>query len=140
MADNPPISFEAKAKQGGDPKLGGYPYQLKGSDLDKCFVWATEQFDDQQFEIEEVTGQGGHRARKIKLLAAFPKGTTAGQLLYWAGEHWQAGLLGTEEGQTLTWTGSAWTVSQQLPPKPTTGTYVLGCVDGALSWIATESC
>ena len=28
----------------------------------------------------------------------------------------------------------------KLPPAPTTGTHVLGAVNGALSWIATEEC
>jgi hypothetical protein len=28
----------------------------------------------------------------------------------------------------------------KIPPVPSGGTYVLGAVDGALSWIATEEC
>lgn len=27
-----------------------------------------------------------------------------------------------------------------LPDRPSTGTHVLGCVNGALQWIATEEC
>jgi hypothetical protein len=28
----------------------------------------------------------------------------------------------------------------KIPPVPQSGTYVLGAVDGALQWIATEEC
>lgn len=91
MAADPPVSFQEKAQSGGDPATGGYPYQLKASDLDKNFVFATLDADPSL--IETTTGQGGHAGRKLK-----------------------------------------------IPAAPSSGTHVLGAVDGALTWIATEEC
>jgi len=97
VSNNPPISFDAKAKSAGNPAAGGYPYSLKGSDLDKNFTFATEDFDTTDFIVSTVLGAGGHQSRKV-------------------------------------------TLTQRLPEPPTTGTHVLGAVDGALQWIATEEC
>jgi hypothetical protein len=66
-----PVSFEQKAKQGGNPAAGGYPYQLSASDLDKNFVFAALDVDDSL--IEPTTGTGGHKARKLKI-PAVPEG------------------------------------------------------------------
>jgi hypothetical protein len=74
----PPISFAALAKTAGNPAAGGYPYALKGTDLDKNFTFATADFDTADFFVTD-------------------------------------GLPGS-------------------------GTHVLGAVDGALQWIATEEC
>lgn len=73
MAADPPVSFQEKAQSGGDPATGGYPYQLKASDLDKNFVFATLDADDSL--IETTTGRGGHTQRKLKIPAAPSSGT-----------------------------------------------------------------
>lgn len=97
MTQNPPLSFDALAKTAPNPASGGYPYALKGTDLDKNFVYATEDFSDDHFEVTTTTGLGGHQQRKVALKAP-------------------------------------------LPELPTTGTHVLGVVNGALAWIETEEC
>jgi hypothetical protein len=73
MAADPPVSFQEKAQSGGDPATGGYPYQLKASDLDKNFVFATLDADESL--IETTTGKGGHSQRKLKIPAAPSSGT-----------------------------------------------------------------
>lgn len=97
MTQNPPLSFESLAKTAPNPATGGYPYALRGSDLDKNFVFATEIFDAEDFAVTTTIGNGGHQQRKVAL-------------------------------------------KSPLPEIPGTGTHVLGVVDGALSWIATEQC
>lgn len=116
MSENPPVSFAALAKQGGSPQSGGPPYQLRGSDLDKNFVFATLQVHPSLFVT--TTGLGGHTARKLKI-PAVPSGTEASQL--------------TAQGGALSWTPA-------IPTPPASGTHVLGAVDGALTWISTEEC
>jgi len=107
----PPVSFQTLAQTAGNPAAGGYPYQLKASDLDKNFVFATLDVDDSL--IESITGAGGHPQRRLKIEA------------------------GTKANQIYIWNGSKITV---LNAPPATGTHVLGSVDGVLSWIATEEC
>lgn len=97
MTSSPPLSFDGLAKTAGQPNTGGYPYQLKGKDLDKNFVFATELFHDEQFFTHIQPGAQGHSTRKISM--KFP-----------------------------------------VPQPPELGKYVLGSVDGALTWIATEEC
>jgi len=97
MSSNPPISFSAKAKTAANTASGGYPYSLSGTDLDQNFVFATAQFDKDEFKIKATMGNGGHEAREIK-------------------------------------------ITYPVPTPPTTGTHVLGSVDGVLQWIATEEC
>jgi hypothetical protein len=97
MAADPPVNFENLAKQGGNPAAGGYPYQIKASDLQKNFVFATDEFDPAHFDEASSSGQGGHPRRRIKLKNTFPD-------------------------------------------PPSRGTHVLGAVDGAIQWIATEEC
>ena len=70
---NTPIDFEAKAKQAKSASAGGYPIQLSASDLMRNFVYAT--LDADASLIEETTGQGGHKARKLKI-PAVPGGGT----------------------------------------------------------------
>lgn len=88
---NPPISFAALASSAINPASGGYPYSIRGNDLDQNFVFATLQIDPSL--VQTSIGLGGHSARKLK-----------------------------------------------IPAVPTSGTHVLGAVDGELSWIATEEC
>jgi hypothetical protein len=106
-----PVNFEALAQQGGNPAAGGYPYQIKGADLMRDFVYAALDADDAL--IEEAAGQGGYTQRKLKLSP------------------------GTEPQQILFWDGSRY-VPFAVPPSD--GTYVLGAVGGVLSWIETEAC
>lgn len=73
MSKNPPISFEVLAKSANSAKSGGYPYTLKGRDLDQNFVFATIQVDDSL--VTTTTGPGGHTARKLKI-PAVPVGGT----------------------------------------------------------------
>jgi hypothetical protein len=91
MPADPPISFQQLAQSGGSPESGGYPYQIRASDLDKNFVFATLDADPSL--IDTTTGLGGHTQRKLK-----------------------------------------------IPAPPASGTHVLGAVDGAIQWIATEEC
>ena len=73
MAADPPVSFEQKAKIGGNPAAGGYPYQLSANDLDKNFVFATLDADNSL--VETKTGAGGHTQRRLKIPAAPTEGT-----------------------------------------------------------------
>ena len=116
MAADPPVSFEQKAKQGGNPAAGGYPYQLSAGDLDKNFVFATLDADPSLVEV--TTGQGGHQQRRLKI-PALPTGDSALNL--------------TAQSGGLSWVPG-------IPELPTSGTHVLGAVNGVLEWIATEEC
>ena len=116
MPANLPVSFAEKSKQGGNPAAGGYPYQISASDLDKNFVFAALDVDDSL--IKSTTGQGGHLARKLNI-PAVPSGANPQQL--------------TAKGGELSWESG-------IPEPPTSGTHVLGSVDGALQWISTEEC
>jgi hypothetical protein len=68
-----PVSFQQLAQSGGNPASGGYPYQIRASDLDKNFVFAALDADESL--IETTTGQGGHQARKLKIPAVPSEGT-----------------------------------------------------------------
>ena len=86
-----PVDFEAKARAAKSASGGGYPVQLSAADLMRNFVYAAIDADPSL--IEETTGQGGHKSRKLK-----------------------------------------------IPAAPSSGTHVLGAVNGTLQWIATEKC
>jgi hypothetical protein len=113
---NPPLSFESLARAANTPVSGAYPYSLKGRDLDKNFVYATLDVDESL--IEQTTGQGGHPARRLAIPA----------------------VPGGDDPLQLTATGGALSWAPGIPTPPTTGTHVLGAVNGALTWIATEEC
>lgn len=68
----PPISFAALAKTAGNPAAGGYPYALKGTDLDKNFTFATADFDTADFLVTDGLGAGGHQSRKVALALRIP--------------------------------------------------------------------
>ena len=89
--DNFPVDFEAKARGAKPPNGAGYPVQISAADLMRNFVFAALDADPSL--IEETTGQGGHKSRKLK-----------------------------------------------IPAAPSSGTHVLGAVNGTLQWIATEKC
>ena len=73
MTADPPVSFQQMAQQGGNPANGGYPYQIRASDLDKNFVFATLEADKSL--IEQTTGAGGHTQRRLKIPAVPGSGT-----------------------------------------------------------------
>lgn len=113
---NLPVNFEEKARQAKQASGGGYPVQLSAADLMRNFVHAALDADESL--IEETPGQGGHQARRLKI-PAVPGGDDPVQLTATGGElSWQSGI----------------------PEPPGSGTFVLGAVDGALAWIATEEC
>ena len=91
MASTPPISFDALAKTAANPAASGYPYQLKGSDLDRNFNFATEDFDTADFKVSNGLGAGGHTNRKVALVIRIPE-------LPASGTH----VLGAVDG-ALTW-------------------------------------
>ena len=115
----PPIRFSDKAAsttKGGS----GYPIQLSAKDLDANFSWSTMEISSlspqgtpQPFLVDEITGPWGHAQRR---LIFNPPPPTKDALFAMA-------------GGTLIWLQA-----------PTTGTHVLGAVNGALQWIATEEC
>jgi len=74
----PPISFAALAKTAANPASGGYPYTLKGTDLDKNFTFATEDFDDADFLVTNGLGAGGHQSRKVALAIRIPTPPASG--------------------------------------------------------------
>lgn len=63
----PPLSFRALAQTAANPASGGYPYQLKGDDLDRNFAYATEDFDSADFAVTTTQSAGGHTQRRIAL-------------------------------------------------------------------------
>jgi hypothetical protein len=73
MPADPPVSFEQKAKSGGNSATGGYPYQIRASDLDKNFVFATLDIDASL--VQTATGAGGHTQRRLKIPAVPGSGT-----------------------------------------------------------------
>ena len=129
----PPVSFQTLAQTAGNPAAGGYPYQLKASDLDKNFVFATLDVDDSL--IESITGAGGHPQRRFK----FPVGTVNNELLRWNADAnaWEAFGKGATDGQLLVAKEGGWV---PFTAPPAAGTHVLGAVGGSLQWIATEEC
>jgi len=63
-------------------------------------------------------------------------------VIFFKDKEWQS-LAIPEEGDDplqLTTEGGALSWAPGIPTPPTSGTYVLGAVDGALTWIATEAC
>ena len=112
---NLPINFDEKVKMPGDAGGTGYPYRISAKDLMSNFEYAALDADDSWIESASTsTGQG----RKLKLPA----------------------VPGGGETQNLSSVGGAISWTPGLPALPTSGTYVLGCVDGTLQWIETEEC
>ena len=111
-----PVDFEARAKSAKNASGGGYPVQLSAADLQKNFVYAALDADPSLIEV--TTGQGGHQQRRLKI-PALPTGDSALNL--------------TAQSGGLSWVPG-------IPELPTSGTHVLGAVNGVLEWIATEEC
>jgi hypothetical protein len=73
MAANPPVDFEERVKRPPGTIGSDYPYAIKARDLMQNFVYAT--LDADASLIEETTGMGGHKQRKLKI-PAVPGGGT----------------------------------------------------------------
>jgi hypothetical protein len=63
--NTPPLSFASLAQTAPNPASGGYPYRIRGTDLDKNFVFATLQIDETL--LKSTIGAGGHIARKLNI-------------------------------------------------------------------------
>ena len=111
MAANPPVDFEERVKRAPGKMGSDYPYAIKATDLMQNFVFAT--LDIAEGLYEETTGTGGHRQRRLKIDA----GTAANQIYI-------------RDGNKIT----------TIDAPPSSGTHVLGAVDGTIQWIATEEC
>ncbi len=111
-----PVDFEALARGAKQASGGGYPVQISAADLQRNFVFAA--LDADPSIIETTSGAGGHPQRKLKI-PAVPTGDSALNL--------------TAQSGGLSWVPG-------IPELPTSGTHVLGAVDGTLTWIATEEC
>jgi hypothetical protein len=71
--NTPPLSFASLAQTAPNPASGGYPYRIRGTDLDKNFVFATLQID--QTLLQSTIGAGGHPARRLNIPAVPASGT-----------------------------------------------------------------
>lgn len=106
-----PANFEALAQRGGNSAVGGYPYQIKATDLMRNFVHAALDTEDDL--VETTSGINGYSQRKLKISA----GTSANQIYFWDGSKMAT-----------------------LAAPPSGDTYVLGAIGGEIQWIATEEC
>ena len=104
--DSPPLSFRALAQSAGNPATGGYPYALRGDDLDKCFLAATAIYDDKHFENTESPGLGGHMQPKVSIKNPLPNPPSNGFQLLGGGYSGYAFLTGQEPGALITWVES----------------------------------
>ena len=87
MAADPPVDFEERAKRPKGATNADYPYAISSRDLMQNFVYATLDADPSL--IEETSGMGGHKQRKLKI-PELPGGgdplqlTATGSDLSWA--------------------------------------------------------
>jgi hypothetical protein len=68
-----PVDFEERVKRPKSNNGGDYPYAIKARDLMQNFVYAAINVDETL--IEDTTGQGGHRQRRLKIPAVPSTGT-----------------------------------------------------------------
>lgn len=115
MPTNPPVDFEEKIRGATGTTNKDYPYAIKATDLMQDFVFATLDIADGIFE--ETTGLNGYIQRRLKIPA-----------------------INTDGNRVLASTAGEMSWKQDIPDAPTLGTYVLGSVNGVLTWIATEEC
>jgi len=73
MPANLPVDFEERAKRPKGATNADYPYSIKARDLMQNFVYAALEVDDAL--LEETTGQGGYKQRRLKIPAAPGGGT-----------------------------------------------------------------
>ena len=83
MSLNIPVNFEPFAQQ--PAQGGGYPVQIRASDLMKNFVYCL--LDTNDGLTETTTGQGGYQMRKLKIPTPPSGGThvlgSVGGVLQW---------------------------------------------------------
>ena len=84
----PPISFEALAQRAASAASGGYPYSIRGRDLDQNFVYAAPDFNSEEFDVTEQAAAKGHQQRLVKLKAPVMPGERPDQYLKWDGVKW----------------------------------------------------
>ena len=65
MPTNLPVDFEERAKRSKGATNADYPYSIKAADLMQNFVFAALDVDPAL--IEETTGMGGHKQRRLKI-------------------------------------------------------------------------
>jgi hypothetical protein len=111
-----PIDFEELVRQPKGETASDYPYALKAEDLMRNFVFAG--LDADETLIEETTGKGGHKARKLAI-PPVPSGGDPVQL--------------TAEGGSLSWAAG-------IPAPPSSGFFVLASIGGVVQWVDTEEC
>lgn len=68
-----PVDFQEMAQRARGQTASDYPYAIKATDLMKNFVYSA--LDADQTLIEESTGQGGHKSRRLKIPAVPTSGT-----------------------------------------------------------------
>jgi hypothetical protein len=68
-----PISFVEKVKQPASQNKTGYPYRISAGDLDRNFEYAA--LDAEDGYIEEISGAGDNKGRKLLLPPIPPSGT-----------------------------------------------------------------
>ena len=73
MPADPPVDFEERAKRPKGTNGTDYPYAISSRDLMQNFVFATLDVDPSL--IEETSGMGGHKQRKLKIPALPITGT-----------------------------------------------------------------
>ena len=103
--DSPPLSFRALAQSAGNPATGGYPYQIRGDDLDKCFVAATAIYEAEHFENTESLGLGGHMQPKVSIKNPLPDPPVNEFRLLGGGNNSYSFLASEKPGALITWVG-----------------------------------
>jgi hypothetical protein len=68
-----PVDFQALVQGPRGVNGSDYPYSIKATDLMKNFVYAALDADESL--IEESTGQGGYKSRRLKIPAVPTEGT-----------------------------------------------------------------
>jgi hypothetical protein len=137
----PPVQFLEKAKAATPANGIGYPVQLRATDLDQNFYYATpiiaETNDSGRRNLltETEVSEGAFPQRKFQVeLAA---GANIGDLLQWDGTEWISVAGGADSQSLLIFNGSTWAA---FSPPPSSGIYVLGSDNGTVQWLATEDC
>jgi hypothetical protein len=101
--ESPPLSFRALAKNAGNPDSGGYPYAIRGDDLDKNFVAATAIYNEEDFEVTKSAGLGGHDQPKVKLKNKLPDPPANGFQLLGGANNAYSFLTGQKPGALISW-------------------------------------
>jgi hypothetical protein len=115
-----PVDFQKLAQLPPNPNGSGYPHAISGADLMRNFKAAAVEVLPTQacglYLKEVVSGE----TRQIQLSGYLDMACVA------------ESQPPTPEGETPTTYG--------IPAPPTSGTYVLGSVNGVMQWLETEAC